>query len=97
MKLPKRKPSKIDELTNHITLEMDIVGPYSDKYPVLLDNLERLTKLQREERSNRVSPDMLASVAGNLLGVLTIVSYEHAHVVTSKALGMLHRTKTPIQ
>jgi hypothetical protein len=42
-----------------------------------------------DSKPKRVSPDTLAAVAGNLLGIIVIVGYENKHVITSKALSFL--------
>lgn len=54
-----------------------------------LTKMERLYKLKALNKPQRVSPDTLATVAGNLLGILVIVGHERAHVVTSKALTFI--------
>jgi hypothetical protein len=36
-----------------------------------------------------VSPDTIAVVAGNLLGIILILGYEKADVITTKALGFV--------
>ena len=41
----------------------------------------------------RVSPDTMAIVAGNLLGIALIVGHERMNVVTSKALGFVLKSK----
>jgi hypothetical protein len=64
------------------------------EFATALENLERLTKLKEaEKQKSRVSPDTIAIVAGNLVGILVMVGYEQSHVMTSKALGLLHRVK----
>lgn len=94
MNLPTRKPSKFDEPIDAVLHEMNANGPYYEKYDELLVQLERLIKLQSEERSSKISPDTLATVVGNLLGILTIVSYEQKHVMVSKAFGLFTRGKS---
>jgi predicted RND superfamily exporter protein len=41
----------------------------------------------------RVSPDTLAIVGANVLGIVMILGYERANVIASKALGLLTRMK----
>lgn len=50
--------------------------------------LSMLYKLKREDAPERVSKDTMAMIAANLAGIFMIVNYEHAHVATSKALGL---------
>jgi hypothetical protein len=72
---------------------MNEVGPDSEEYSALVEHLDRLAKMKAEERRNRVSPDTMAIVAGNLVGVLIIVAYERSHVMTSKGLGFVINSK----
>ena len=85
--------SELDKAITRVLQEMDTYGPDAPEYPKLLKSLERLTKLKRLERRPRVSRDTLAIVGGNLLGILIIVAYEHSHVVVSKGMGLLLKTR----
>lgn len=44
-------------------------------------------------RPNIVSADTAVVVAGNLIGIVAILGYERAHVVTSKALNFVMKAK----
>lgn len=96
MELFHKKKSKLDEPINKVLHEMDN-GPYDENYQTHLAYLERLMKLQSEERGSRISGDTLAVVVGNLLGILTIVAYEQKHVMVSKGLGLILRSKHTTQ
>lgn len=89
----KKGPTPLDEAIDRIMNDMTTVTPGSEEYATLLERLERLTKLKTDTRRQPISPDTVLTVVGNLLGVGVIVSYEHAHVITSKALGQLLKTK----
>lgn len=92
---PKVESVKLDAAMNRILDDMDRNDLDSEEYPQLLSYLERLSKLRSNERPGRVSPDTMAAVAGNILGILIIVAYEQKHVMTSKALGFVPKTKSP--
>jgi hypothetical protein len=88
------KPSVLDEPIEKILTEMNTYGPDTEEYQTALSYLERLVRLKVEEkRQFRFSPDTLAIVAGNLLGILIIVAYEQKHVMVSKGMGLLLKTK----
>jgi len=89
-----KQQSKLDEPIDAVLNSMQVYGPESTEYDELIGRLDRLTKMQSEERSSRVSPDTMAIVAGNILGILIIVAYEQKHVMVSKAVGMLLRSKS---
>lgn len=61
----------------------------SDEYQETLDRLERINTIINEGKRNKISPDTIAMVAGNLLGIALILNYEKAGVITSKALGFV--------
>jgi hypothetical protein len=53
-----------------------------------------LTLLERKNAlgdKKRISPDTLAVIAGNLLGIVLILTYEKVNVITTKALGFIIR------
>jgi len=64
-----------------------------ENYDKMLTRLERLAKLRRNPDDRRVSPDTLAMILGNLVGIGMIVGHERAHVVTSKALMFIKQLK----
>lgn len=86
-----RKPSIVDEAIGKVLTEMRQYDLETDEYKVAIDNLERLMKMRTEERRNRISPDTILIVAGNLLGILIMVGYERTHVMTSKAMTFVVR------
>jgi hypothetical protein len=92
-RIVKRRDSIFDEPINRVLKEMSEYGPDSEEYPKLIAHLEGLTKMKAEERRNRISPDAMAMIAGNLLGILIIVAYEQKHVITSKGLNFVIKAK----
>lgn len=54
---------------------------------------ETATKWNALKHFKRPSTDTMLIVGANLLGILIIVGYERANVVTSKALGFLRQPK----
>ena len=89
----KDKPSILDEPINQVLREMKRVDPDSDAYSIMSKNLERLYRLKEETQKSRVNPDVMAIVIGNILGILTIVAYEQKHVMVSKGLGFVLKTR----
>lgn len=86
------KPSILDEPIEKVLKEMKEYGPDAPEYPKLVAHLERLIRLKQEEKS-KVSPDTMAIVIGNLVGILIIVSYEQSHVMVSKGVGFILRPR----
>jgi hypothetical protein len=88
-----KETSSLENELNRVHSEMSGVEVGSERYNALLTNFERLTRLQSEKKTFRVSPDTLAIVGANLLGILIIVGYERAHVIASRGMNVLLRTK----
>lgn len=89
------KPHILDDAIARNIADMDTIEPDSDKYGMLMENVEKLVRLKNEDKKSRVSPDTMAIVAGNLLGILIIVAYEQKHVMTSRGLGFVLQTNRP--
>lgn len=87
------KPTPVDSQIEAILLEMQSSGVTSTEYQLLLENLERLNDIKAKQGRDRISRDTLAIIGANLLGILVIVGYEHAHVMTSKALTHIIKPK----
>ena len=82
----------LDEPIAELLTLMNTTGPDGEEYKTYVDYLERLNEMKTRERRTRVSPDTVAIVAGNLLGILIIVIYEQKHVLVSKGLGLIIKT-----
>lgn len=77
----------IDELLS----EMVSVDGGSEEYTVMANNLVKLHSLKPQAK--RVSADTKAAIAGNLVGILLIVTHERTHVITTKALSFIRPTR----
>lgn len=73
-----------------LTLALTNTPPSSETYDRITDQLVKLETLHNVINVKKsVSPDTLAVVLGNLLGIVVIVGHERANVVTSKALNFV--------
>lgn len=82
---------KLDENISAAHDALKAEEPETEKYKQIREQLTELYKIRNETRSRRVSPDTLASVTANLLGIGIIVGHERVHIVTSKALGFIKK------
>jgi len=89
----KQSNPKLEDAIDRVLSEMLEYGPDHEDYSNNIGYLERLTALKTNTRRQRVSPDQMALVAGNLLGILVIVAYEQKHVMASKGLGFVMKAK----
>jgi hypothetical protein len=88
------KRDKRTTLEKEIDAVLDILkntAPDSTEYAAIAKNLEMLCKAKSHEHCRGISPDTIAAIAGNLLGIVLILGYEKANVITSKALGFVIR------
>lgn len=91
----KDEPTLIDKEITSVVDQMQSVEADSDIYNALLDRLERLYKLKLNQESEKktVSPDALVAAAASIGGIVLILSYEHANVITSKAMQFVFKPK----
>jgi hypothetical protein len=93
-KTPTRELQDLDDLIQSVY--SDLAGFTSDEegFDKASDQLKKLLELRAKiAPQTRVSPDVLATVGANLLGILMVLGYEHAHVVTSKALQFVTKLR----
>lgn len=93
-----RKPSpedlKLKEQINAVLDSMSTFDPETPQYYKLSKRLAELNELKKSNKdAGRIDSNTALLVAGNLLGIVIIVAYEHAHVVTSKGLTLLTKVK----
>lgn len=89
---PKQK-SGLDEAIEEALNELKTHEIDTARYSAAVDQVAKLYKIKTENQPDRLKKDTLAIVAGNLLGILVIVSHERAHIVTSKALSFVQKVK----
>lgn len=91
----KRPPqnSKLDEAIDDALGQLAVLDVTDEGYFAMVDSVEKLMKLRQAEKPERLSRETLAVVAGNLLGIMMIVGHERAHVVTSKALAFVLKSR----
>ena len=91
-----RKPQrdeKLDGAIDSLFAELDGYTGSEEEYSAITDQIEKLYKLRNETKPKTVSADTMAIVAGNLLGILLIVGFEQTHVITSKAIGFVMKSR----
>lgn len=87
----KKERNELEEEIHSVLCNMSTYPPDSEEYTVMVANLERLYKTKSYEKDRKVSPDTIAIIAGNLLGIALILGYEKANVITTKALSFIIR------
>lgn len=91
-----RKPkteTTTQELIDSAKSFLFTLDPTDSEYDTTLNQIERLHKLLLKDNEARISPDVLITVGANLLGIVLILNHERLHVVSSKALSFVIKTK----
>jgi len=91
-KTPKPKTG-LEEAIDRLHDDLKTVDPDTKQYAKMTKNLTALYKLRADDKSDAwpVSPDTVAIIAANLLGIAIIVGYEQKHVITSKAMTFVQK------
>ena len=84
---------RLEDAIIRILDDMEKVDPSTDEYATLLTQVERFYNLRTTQISKAVSPDVMATVLANLMGILVIVAYERTHVFASKAQNFVLKPK----
>jgi len=85
------KKTNLEREIDSILKDMSDLDKDSKEYSTMVSNLERLLSAKSKEKDRKISRDTIAIIAGNLLGIVLILGYEKANVITSKALGFVIR------
>ena len=90
--LKSKEEQKLSDAINRASCTLAVCDVGSDEYSKTLSHVERLYTIKAEKRKNRITPDTILIVAGNLFGILVIVAYEQKHVLP-KAFGFVTKVK----
>lgn len=93
IKKPKAEKSGLELAIDEVLREMQGFTVDSDEYDKMTAQLDRLYKLKAIDCPERVSKDTTAIIIGHLIGIVMILSYERANVMTSKALMLLPKIR----
>lgn len=85
----KKEKTMLEEEIDAVLLSMKDMYVDSDEYEVALNHLSKLHEMNSKEKKWNVSPDTMAVVAGNLLGIMLILKHEELNIITSKAMGFV--------
>jgi len=86
----KRNPieAKVNDQILWLLEKMDKENGYTDDYKSMAAHVEKLMEIQKK---NSVSKETWASIGANLAGIIVIMNHERAHVIASKAFGLVKK------
>jgi hypothetical protein len=85
----KDKRTKVERLMDEQLEQLMDQAKTQKEVAEVLALIERREELKSKKK--QLSPDTIAVIAGNLLGIILILGYERANVITTKALGFVIR------
>lgn len=68
--------------------KMALENGYTDDYKSMASHVEKLMEIQQK---NSISKDTLVAVGTHVAGLIVILNHERAHVIASKAFGLLKK------
>ena len=92
------EPSDLEEeITRVIREHLSNQNPDTEEYTTMVSNLKLLVEARQideaVDKPNRPSADPMLSVGGSVLGILLILGFEKANVITSKGLSFIPKIK----
>ncbi|WPJ30644.1 hypothetical protein [Streptomyces phage Psst1] len=90
-KFKKSEPSALEKEIARLFEKLSNTPEESDDYNKVSDQLAKLYKLQEVDSKQKVSKDQMVAALSSIAGILIIVSYEHGHVIATKALGFVKK------
>lgn len=87
--------SALDQTMQTLLSEMAGFEGHDKEYGKMVDRLQKLHVVRSERQKDRfpVSLETLITVGSNLLGILMILGYERTHILSSKALSFVVKTR----
>lgn len=90
--LKTHEPTKLEVEIDRLFAQLQEINKAdTEEYNKVADQLAKLYKLKEIDSKKRVSPDAVAAALTNLAGIVLILNYEHAHVITTKAVSFVGR------
>ena len=97
LKRPEEEPRPLEKALDELVKQLNDHQGHTKEYTALVANVKTLTEAAvADKTTNRrptVSPETMATIAANLAGILMILNYERAHVLTTKAIPLLSKLK----
>jgi hypothetical protein len=86
-------PSPLEIEIDRALQELSHHHPDTEAYRNVIDMVVKLHAMKEEEKPRRISPDTIAIVATNLLGIVMVIKHENVNVISSKAMGLIQKPK----
>ena len=91
------EPTDLETAITDLISEMKGYDGHSEEYTAMSSNLKTLMEARSLEdnidKPWRPSADTVALVAGNILGIVAILTFEKANVITTKSLSLIMKPR----
>jgi len=88
---------RLEEALDRAILDLGNYPSNSKEYASIANAVKVLAEANAVDQTTykrpSVSPETMATIGANLVGILMILNYERAHVLTSKAMQFIVKTK----
>jgi hypothetical protein len=81
--------ARIDQQITQLLDFMDRENDYSDDYKTMANQLTKLIELR--DKPDKISKDTWVTVGTHIAGLAVLMNHERAHVIASKAFGLLRK------
>lgn len=88
------EPTALDKALDEAYTHLASFNPESDEHAAITKQIVELEKIRdARNKGSKISPDTIALIAANLVGIVLILNFEKAGVITSKAMGMVGKLR----
>lgn len=87
------EPDLLQMEIDRVIKQFTKLEPGSKEYIEKTDQYVRLSEIKAKNAKKTISPDTWAIIVANLLGIVLVLHYERADIVTSKAIGFVAKLK----
>lgn len=86
------EPSHVEKVKELLLTKLETVEPGTPEFTTIVEQYEKLCKAS-PKKETWLKPELLLPIAGNLAGIIAVLKYEQAHVLTSKAFGLVSKIR----
>lgn len=92
LKKTPKEPTELDKTITKVHDEIMKLDSTSDEFAKAANQLDKLYKMKTYKKESSVKSETLVAAGVNLAGIVLILGFERAHVLSSKALGFVRKT-----
>lgn len=83
--------NELDEEVKRVVNQMKDMDVDSESYRKSVDNLKVLCEARGVKSHSQISTDVIVTALTNIIGILLVLNYEKANVITSKAISFMFK------